>query len=73
MRLLLEKDDGAVVEIRAIEGVPSDTNLLLMQTAFVMSARDTIALENKLTEKTGFTCVILPRAIDKVIGIPEKV
>jgi len=68
MRLLVETDDKALIEVREIENVPPDADMLIFFTACVMREQDLVSLKNQLIEKTGKRCVVVDSRIQKVIG-----
>lgn len=69
MRILIEQDDGAVVEAREIESVPPGSGILIFFGQYAMKNERMKELEEELSKKTGKICIILPAHIDKVIGI----
>lgn len=69
MRVLIEQDNGAIVEVREIEGVQPDADTLVFFTQIAMRKEDLEALENRLSEKIGKTCVVLDHYIQQVVGV----
>lgn len=69
MRVLIEKDDGALIEAREIESVPPDSGMLIFFGQYAMKNERMKELEEELSKKTGKICIILPAYIDKVVGI----
>lgn len=69
MRVLIEKDDGALIEAREIESVPPAADTLIFFTRVSMRRADLENIEKRLSEKTGKKCVILDHFMDKVVGV----
>jgi len=72
MRILIEQDNGEIVEAREIESVPTDSGILIFFGQYAMKNDRIRDLEEELNKKTGKTCVVLPAYIDKVIGIRRE-
>lgn len=73
MRLLLERDNGSMVEIEAIESVHPQDDMLLFFCSVLLTREAKSQLEEELRVRTGRLCVILPPGIEKVAGIKQKV
>lgn len=69
MKLLLQKDDGTVLELREIESVPDSSDVLLFFCKFVLSASDQKRMEAELSERIGRRCILLSAHITRVAGI----
>lgn len=60
MRLLVETDDSAVVEVGEVLCVPADADILVFHSSVHLKSGDLARLEESLTKKTMKRCVILP-------------
>lgn len=69
MRVLIEQDNGTILEAREIESVPSAADTLIFFTNMVMRRADLEQLEKQLSEKTGKRCIVLHPYIEKVVGV----
>ena len=67
-RLLLEKDDGALVEIKEIDSISESANVLIFMCSVYMKKEDKKLTQDTLSELTGKQCVILGPEFAKVIG-----
>ena len=70
MRVLIEQDDGAIIEAKEIEGISATADVLLFFVNCFMRRIEETCLEEVLSEKTGKKCVVLNSSIEKVVGIP---
>lgn len=68
MKIYLEDDNGKRTEIKSINGIPSNTDMLIFfsEVAMKPSYEDEVAMS--LSLKTGKKCVVVSRMKD-VIGI----
>lgn len=69
MRILIEQDNGVIIEAREIESVSPAADILVFLSGHTMKKSDTEYLEACLHEKTGKKCVVLPPHIEKVVGV----
>lgn len=69
MRVLIEQDNGKIVEAREIECVPSTADTLIFFTRMAIRRVDLESIEKQLSEKTGKSCVVLDRYMEKVVGV----
>lgn len=69
MRVLIEQDNGAVVEAREIESVPPAADTLIFFTRVSMRRVDLETIEKQLSKKTGKRCVVLDHYMEKVVGV----
>lgn len=69
IKLLIEQDDGAMVEVKEIEGVSSATNVLILISEMRLSNSESDRIVAELARITGKQCIILPPYIKKVIGV----
>ena len=69
MRLLIEKNDGAVVEVSEIEGINEATQVLILMCRSKLSINDMNRMEKELREMTGKQCVILGPEITRIVGV----
>lgn len=69
MRVLIEQDNGTILEAREIESVPPAADTLIFFTNMVMRRADLEQLEKQLSEKTGKRCIVLHPYIEKVVGV----
>lgn len=69
MRILVEKDDGTIIEVKEIESVPNDVDTLIFFSDYIISCTDTLACEKSLSEKIGKKCVVVSGCLTKVIGV----
>lgn len=69
MRLLIERDDGSIVEVREIESTPESADTLFFFSGYTLYPSDMDAMEEALSRKTGRRCVVLDRKIEKIMGI----
>ena len=69
MRVLIERDDGILVEAREIESIPPDADTLIFFTRVFMRRADLENIEKRLSEKTGKRCVVLDRGMERVAGV----
>lgn len=68
MRILVETDAGALVEVRKLETV-QNADLLLAFGGSFMSEESISILEEQLSTKTGKRVVVIPPSIHKIVGI----
>ena len=69
MRILIEKDDGKRVPVKAIEACSPDSTVILLHSSNYLRQDDIEGIEKIMSEKTGKTCVVLPIGIDKVFVV----
>jgi hypothetical protein len=71
MRILLEHDDGRQEELKRLEGITEDTDVLLIQLSYLYRTEDTQRIQDRLTEQIGKRVVILPRDTIQVLAVPR--
>ena len=69
MKLFLQKDDGAILELREIESVSDSSDVLLFFCKFFLSASDQKRMETELSARIGRRCILLSAHITRVAGI----
>ena len=69
MRVLIEHDDGKLVEAREIESVPPTADTLIFFTRIALRRVDLEQIEKQLSKKTGKRCVVLDSYMEKVVGV----
>lgn len=63
MRVLIEQDNGKIIEARKIESVPPAADTLIFFTRVAIRRVDIENIEKQLSEKTGKRCVVLDHYI----------
>lgn len=63
MRLLIEKDDSAIVEVKDICSIPSDADVLVFHSSVHLKSDDIARIEEFLSKKTMRRCVVLPSTL----------
>lgn len=69
MRLLIEQDNGAVLEITDIEGVSEASNTLILMCSVRLAPEAIKNVEEGLCKATGKRCVILGPEFARIIGV----
>lgn len=69
MRVLIEQDNGEVIEAREIESIPPVADTLIFFTRVTIRRADLESIEKQLSKKTGKRCVVLDHYIEKVVGV----
>lgn len=69
MRVLIEQDDGRIIEAREIEGVPASADILLFFMNYYIATKDAIQIEESLSARIGKKCIVLSYPIKQVVGI----
>lgn len=69
MRLLIEQENGSMVEVKEIEGVGDSSNMLIFFCSTYLKNEDYKRIETQLSESTGKRCIILPPYINKIVGV----
>lgn len=69
MRLLIEQDNGAIVEVKEIEGVGEASNTLIVMCNAHLKSNDAERIADGITKVTGKRCIILPPYITKIVGV----
>lgn len=69
MRVLIEQDNGEIVEVKEIESVPPAADTLIFFTRVAIRQADMERFEKQLSEKTGKRCVVLNHYVEKVVGV----
>ena len=71
MRILLERDDGSREELKRLEDIPENTDVLLIQLSTMRRQEDIQNIQEELTEQIGKRVVILPRDTTQVLAVPR--
>ena len=69
MKLIAEFEDGKRVELKEVEGINSDSKILLMKLNSFVRLEDLHKMEDDLSNRIGVKVVLLHRLIDKVLSI----
>lgn len=69
MKLFLEDDNGAKVEVQEIEGVGDASNTLIVLCSVHLKPNDAKRIEAQISELTGKRCITLPPFIEKIVGV----
>ena len=73
MKLLLQNDDGAMVEIKEIEGLDKDSEVLFFFLKQNLRIEDREKLVERLKEITGRKVVILSPCFEcKIVGLKSN-
>lgn len=71
MRILLEHDDGSREELKRLEDIPENTDVLLIQLSTMRKKEDMQNIQEELTEQIGKRVVILPIDTTQVLAVPR--
>lgn len=72
MKLLIEQDDGSIVELKELVGVDDAANVLIALSKHHLQSDYRMRIEEEMTRITGKRWVILPPCIEKVVGIKSR-
>lgn len=67
MKLYIQKDDGAMLEIKEVKNLNANCKVLLLQSSNYI--RNTQEVEEALSHKIGVKVVILPPIVDAVYSL----
>lgn len=71
MRILLEHDDGSREELKRLEDIPENTDVLLIQLSMLRRQEDIQKIQDELTEQIGKRVVILQKDTIQVLAVPR--
>lgn len=69
MKILIMQDNGAMVEVKDIEGINNNTDILLFKINSRIRREEIDQIGRMLSAKTGKTCIVLDAMYDKVMSI----
>jgi hypothetical protein len=69
MKLFLENDSGSRIEVKEIESLDKESDMLLLTMNVRMRTTDIESIEKYMSAKTGKKCIILDSMFDKVLSI----
>lgn len=69
MKILVEQDNGKLVELREVEGIDNQSNLIIALCRVYLKDEDRIRIEHELNKSTGKRFVLLPPYIEKIVGV----
>ena len=69
MKVYIENDNGARVEVKEIEAVNLNSDLIILMTDMRLMLRDKEIIEETMSEKMGKKCVVIDGMFTKVLGI----
>lgn len=69
MKLLIEQDDGSIVELKELVGVDNAANVLIALSTHHLQSDYRMRIEEEMARITGKRWVILPPFIGKIVGI----
>ena len=69
MKLIAEFEDGKRVELKEVEGINSDSKILIMKLMFPVRPDETKKMQDELTEQIGIKVVLLQPIIDEILSI----
>lgn len=69
MKLIAEFEDGKRVELKEVEGINSDSKILIMKLMFPVRPDETKKMQDELTEQIGIKVVLLQPFIDEILSI----
>lgn len=72
VRLLVEKDDGAEVEVLEIRCIPPDTDTLVFRSCLNLRRNDVEIMERELSKKLGKRCVVVSQHVRAITGIKSS-
>lgn len=67
MKLYIQKDDGAMLEVKEVTNLNQNCKVLLFKSSNYI--RNTQEVEEALTEKIGVKVVILPPIVEEVFSL----
>ena len=69
MKLLIEQDDGSIVELKELVGVDNAANVLIALSTHHLQSDYRMRIEDEMARTTGKRWVILPPFIEKIVGV----
>ena len=69
MRMLIETEKRIRIEVREIECVPKDADMLIFFAELALRRDDVSALEESLSKRTGKKCVVVDNRVEKIVSI----
>ena len=69
MKLLIEQDDGSIVELKELVGVGNAANVLIALSTHHLQSDYRMRIEEEMARTTGKRWVILPPFIEKIVGV----
>lgn len=69
MKLLIEQDDGSIVELKELVGVDNAANVLIALSTHHLQSGYRMRIEEEMARTTGKRWVILPPFIEKIVGV----
>lgn len=69
MKLYLEKNDGTKIELKEVETIGKECDIVLLMLKVRLNPIDQEKIEEIMSEKMGKKCVVLDSMVDRVIGM----
>ena len=69
MNLLIEQDDGSIVELKELVGADDAADVLIALSTHHLQSDYRMRIEEEMTRTTGKRWVILPPFIEKIVGV----
>lgn len=69
MKLYLEKNDGTKIELKEVETIGKECDIVLLMLKVRLSPIDQEKIEEIMSEKIGKKCVVLDSMVDRVLGM----
>jgi hypothetical protein len=69
MKLYIKDNNNNEIELKEIDTINKDCNVLLLLMHHRLMPEDINRIEQRMTDKIGKRCVIIDSVIDKVVGI----
>ena len=69
MKLYLEKNDGTMIELKEVETIGKECDIVLLMLKVRLNLIDQEKIEEIMSEKMGKKCVVLDSMVDRVLGM----
>ena len=69
MKLYLEKNDGTKIELKEVETIGKECDIVLLMLKVRLNLIDQEKIEEIMSEKMGKKCVVLDSMVDRVLGM----
>jgi hypothetical protein len=69
MKLILRKDDNTEVELKEVQSIGKDSEILVIKVHYTYKPEDVEVLERNLSEKFGKKVIVLDGKFGEIIGV----